>query len=176
MSAREGFDLSAGEAAIRQPRLWPGRAQTLRSPGAIRQFRLRRAFGHQHQGDRRSRALGAFDETGGGGDSPVPTGRRRPAVIERHQPRAARGGRARGIPNRTRHGQRGQRRDRETQQQQRPGRLDRSLFLRLQVAQQPHRRKNDFARGGRRHPQQPVDHGQRQQAEKRQGRREGETH
>ena len=28
-------------------------------------------------------------------------------------------------------------------------------FLRLQVAQQPHRRKDDFARRGRRHPQQP---------------------
>ena len=83
-----------------------------------------------------------------------------------------------GFHKRTGGGEDHQRREREPQQRQPPRRARRRVFLRLDVEQQPRRRKLDAPRPRRNEPQQPPQHRQAEQAEQheRLGEAERQAH
>ena len=103
-------------------------------------------FAERDDGDAAIVGLGARDDVVGGAKPRVPACRRAKAVVDQERDRRRSGrGRDRRIPQRTRGGEDDERREREPQQCQPPRRARRRVFLRLDVEQQPRRRKLDRA-------------------------------
>ena len=136
-------------------------------------------FAERDDGDAAVVGLGAGDDVVGGAKPRVPACGRAKAVVDQERDRRRSGrGRDRRIPQRTRGGEDDQRREREPQQRQPPRRARRRVFLRLDVEQQPRRRKLDAPRPRRNEPQEPPQHRQAEQAEQhqRRGKAERQAH
>ena len=143
--------------------------------GGRLQRNLAARLAERNDGDAAVVGLGAGDDVVGGAQPQIPARRGAKAVVDQQRDRRRAGrGRDRRIPQRSGGGEDDQRRQQEPQQRQPPRRAGRRVLLRLDVEQQPRRRKGDAPRPRRNKPQDPPQHGQAEQAEQHQRLREAE--
>jgi hypothetical protein len=137
--------------------------------------RFARGVAERHDGDAASVGLRPRRDIVGGANARVPACGGADAVVDQqHDGRRTGGGGDRRIPQRAGGGKDHQRREHQPQQRQPPRRSRRRVLLRLDVEQQPRRRKLDPPRPRRDQPQQPPQQRQAEQAEQHQRRRKAE--
>ena len=170
-----------GSASVRSTACGSGLSCLIRTRaaagGCIEISRL--GFAERDHGHAAIVGLGAGDDVVGGAQPRVPACGSAEAVVDQQRDRRRSGrGRDRRIPQRTRGGEDDERREREPQQCQPPRRAGRRVFLRLDVEQQPRRRKLDPPRPRRNEPQDPPQHRQAEQAQQheRRGKAERQAH